>query len=105
MAAFLTEEVPPRGRVLPVLPGIGRIVADNPGPFTYRGTNTYLVEEADGFMVLDPGPDDDRHVADILAAHCLIWGIGAKFPAPEGALADYLARMRARPAFQRAMAR
>ena len=44
-------------------------------------------------------------VADILAAHCLIWGIGAKFPAPEGALADYLARMRARPAFQRAMAR
>jgi glutathione S-transferase len=44
-------------------------------------------------------------VADILAAHCLIWGIGAKFPAPEGALADYLARMRARPAFARAMAR
>ena len=44
-------------------------------------------------------------VADILAAHCLIWGIGAKFPAPDGALADYLARMRARPAFARAMAR
>ena len=44
-------------------------------------------------------------VADILAAHCLIWGIGAKFPAPEGALAEYLARMRARPAFARAMAR
>ena len=44
-------------------------------------------------------------VADVLAAHCLIWGIGAKFPVPEGALADYLARMRARPAFQRAMAR
>lgn len=44
-------------------------------------------------------------VADILAVHCLIWGIGAKFPAPEGALADYLARLRARPAFARAMAR
>lgn len=44
-------------------------------------------------------------VADILAAHCLIWGVGAKFPAPEGALADYLGRMRARPAFARAMAR
>ena len=44
-------------------------------------------------------------VADILAAHCLIWGIGAKFQATEGALADYLARMRARPAFARAMAR
>ncbi len=44
-------------------------------------------------------------VADILATHCLIWGIGAKFPVPEGVLADYLARMRARPAFARAMAR
>jgi glutathione S-transferase len=44
-------------------------------------------------------------VPDILAAHCLIWGIGAKFPVPEGALAEYLARLRARPAFVRAMAR
>lgn len=44
-------------------------------------------------------------VPDILAAHCLLWGIGAKFPAPEGTLAEYLARLRARPAFARAMAR
>jgi glyoxylase-like metal-dependent hydrolase (beta-lactamase superfamily II) len=66
--AFLTEAVPERGRALPVLPGISRIVADNPGPFTYRGTNTYLVEEGDGFIVLDPGPDDAKHVADIVAA-------------------------------------
>ncbi|MDP2084268.1 MAG: glutathione S-transferase family protein [Gemmobacter sp.] len=48
---------------------------------------------------------DTVTVPDILAAHCLIWGMGAKFPAPEGVLADYLDRMRARPAFQRAMAR
>lgn len=44
-------------------------------------------------------------VPDIIAAHCLSWGLGVKFAAPEGELADYLARMRERPAFLRAMAR
>lgn len=44
-------------------------------------------------------------VPDILAVHCLLWGVGAKFPAPEGVLADYVERLRARPAFARAMAR
>lgn len=42
---------------------------------------------------------------DIIASHCLIWGIGAKFAAPTGVLAEYLTRLRARPAFARAMAR
>jgi glyoxylase-like metal-dependent hydrolase (beta-lactamase superfamily II) len=63
--AFLTEPVPPRGSLLPVLPGVSRIVADNPGRMTYHGTNTYLIEDADGVTVLDPGPDDAAHVADI----------------------------------------
>ena len=66
--AFLTEPVPSRGVALPVLPGITRIVADNPGPFTYHGTNTYLIAGDDGTTVLDPGPDDAKHVADIVAA-------------------------------------
>lgn len=48
---------------------------------------------------------DRMTVPDILATHCLAWGAGAKFPVPEGALGDYLDRMRARPAFVRAMAR
>lgn len=48
---------------------------------------------------------DDFTLPDILATHCLSWGIGAKFPAPEGALADYYARMRARPAHLRAAVR
>ena len=43
-------------------------------------------------------------VPDILLAHCLIWAMGAKFPITEPVLADYLARMQQRPAFQRAMA-
>jgi glyoxylase-like metal-dependent hydrolase (beta-lactamase superfamily II) len=66
--AFLTEPVPERGAKLAVLPGIWRVVAANPGPMTYHGTNTYLIEGADGFTVLDPGPDDAAHLAHVLAA-------------------------------------
>jgi glyoxylase-like metal-dependent hydrolase (beta-lactamase superfamily II) len=66
--AFLTEPEPERGACLPVLPGISRIVANNPSLMTYHGTNTYLIETAEGFAVLDPGPDDEGHLADIIRA-------------------------------------
>jgi glyoxylase-like metal-dependent hydrolase (beta-lactamase superfamily II) len=66
--AFLTEPEPRRGIVIPAASGVGRVVADNPGPMTYHGTNTYLVEGAEGFAVVDPGPDDASHVAAILRA-------------------------------------
>jgi glyoxylase-like metal-dependent hydrolase (beta-lactamase superfamily II) len=65
---FLTEPAPPRGVALPVAAGIRRIVAQNPGPMTYHGTNTYLIDGAGGTLVVDPGPDDPAHVADVLAA-------------------------------------
>ncbi len=65
---FLTEATPPRHAALDVLPGITRIVADNPGVMTYHGTNTYLLERDDGLVVVDPGPEDAEHVADILKA-------------------------------------
>ncbi len=44
--------------------GVQRVRADNPSPLTLDGTNTYL---ARGWVV-DPGPDDERHRAAILAA-------------------------------------
>ncbi len=66
---FLTEPEPERGAVLPVMPGISRIVAANPGPMTYYGTNTYLIETHDGIAVLDPGPEEHpEHVDAILRA-------------------------------------
>lgn len=66
---FLTEPEPERGAVLPVMPGISRIVAANPGPMTYFGTNTYLIDTPEGIVVLDPGPEGHpEHVAAILAA-------------------------------------
>ena len=66
---FLTEPEPERGAVLPVMPGISRIVAANPGPMTYYGTNTYLIDTPDGIAVLDPGPEEHpEHVEAILRA-------------------------------------
>ena len=63
---FLTEPAPPRATLLPVVPGVSRIVADNPGRMTYHGTNTYVIEGTSGVAVLDPGPDDAAHAAAIL---------------------------------------
>ena len=44
-----------------------RIVAGNAGMMTGPGTNTYLLGESQ-VAVLDPGPDDARHLDAILAA-------------------------------------
>jgi glyoxylase-like metal-dependent hydrolase (beta-lactamase superfamily II) len=66
---FLTEPEPERGALLPVLPGISRIVANNPGPMTYYGTNTYLLETPDGLAVLDPGPEDHPEHVEAIMRH------------------------------------
>jgi glyoxylase-like metal-dependent hydrolase (beta-lactamase superfamily II) len=65
--AFLSESEPPRSVPLPAAPGIVRMVAPNPGPMTQYGTNTWLIEGADGLTVIDPGPEDAGHVAAIAA--------------------------------------
>jgi len=48
-------------------PGVGRLLARNPSPFTYFGTQTYLVGD-DELVVIDPGPDMPEHVEAILNA-------------------------------------
>src|SRR6202012_2406494 len=64
---FLTEPEPERGALQAILPGINRIVANNPGPMTYLGTNTYLIDAPEGLVVLDPGPEDHpEHVEAIM---------------------------------------
>ncbi len=55
------------GRCDRVSPLIRRIVADNPGPFTYLGTGTYIVGHRE-VAVIDPGPALDAHLAAILEA-------------------------------------
>ena len=44
-----------------VSPLISRVVADNPGPFTFKGTGVYIAGNND-VAVIDPGPDDASHV-------------------------------------------
>ncbi len=55
------------GRCDRVSPLIRRVTADNPGPFTFRGTGTYIVG-AGAVAVIDPGPDISEHLDAILAA-------------------------------------
>ena len=58
---------PPIGVAEALEPGLCRIVAPNPSPMTYRGTNTYLVGET-ALAVVDPGPESDAHLNAILKA-------------------------------------
>jgi glyoxylase-like metal-dependent hydrolase (beta-lactamase superfamily II) len=50
-----------------VAPGIRRILADNPGPFTFTGTMTYIVGRGD-VAIVDPGPADEAHIGAVLDA-------------------------------------
>jgi len=50
-----------------LVPGVRRLVANNGGPFTFKGTNTYLIGHKD-IAVVDPGPDDPEHLEAILSA-------------------------------------
>ena len=58
---------PPVGVAETLEPGVLRILAPNPSPMTFRGTNTYLLGSRD-LAVIDPGPDSADHLAAILGA-------------------------------------
>lgn len=49
------------------IPRLRHLLAPNPSPLTFHGTNTYLLGSGQ-VAVIDPGPEDDRHLAAILAA-------------------------------------
>jgi glyoxylase-like metal-dependent hydrolase (beta-lactamase superfamily II) len=56
------------GKVDQVSPLIRRVIANNPGPFTFKGTGTYIIGKGDGLAVIDPGPDLAEHLQAILDA-------------------------------------
>lgn len=57
----------PTGRTEQVEPLVRRLLAGNPSPFTFTGTQTYIVGHGE-VAVIDPGPDLPAHVDAILAA-------------------------------------
>ncbi|WP_185985244.1 MBL fold metallo-hydrolase [Aureimonas mangrovi] len=94
----LTFDAQP-GEPVEIADNVRRITAPNPGPFTFRGTNTYLVG-TERLVLVDPGPDDEAHLAAILDAlggapleailvthtHLDHTGLTAKLKAATGAL-------------------
>jgi glyoxylase-like metal-dependent hydrolase (beta-lactamase superfamily II) len=64
---FDTSFEPAYGEAVAVATDVRRITVNNPGPFTFHGTNTYLVGR-ETLAVIDPGPEDDTHLAAILRA-------------------------------------
>ena len=70
----MTEDVPfdktfdfAPERVREVTPQVRAVVAGNPGPFTFKGTMSYIIGRGK-VAILDPGPDDDAHIAALLGA-------------------------------------
>lgn len=64
---FDTDFDPQVGQPVPVAPGVVRVSAPNAGPYTFKGTNSFIIGDA-AVAVIDPGPDDSRHLAALLAA-------------------------------------
>ena len=67
MIPFVRQMDPAYGQAVGVSPLIRRLTADNPGPFTFLGTGTYIVGRGE-VAVIDPGPDDPAHLDAIMAA-------------------------------------
>jgi glyoxylase-like metal-dependent hydrolase (beta-lactamase superfamily II) len=57
----------PTGRIERLGPGVRRLLAPNPSPFTYTGTQTYIVGEGE-VAVIDPGPALDAHLQALTEA-------------------------------------
>lgn len=59
-------EVTP-GKADRVSPLVRRVLVNNPSPYTFKGTNSYIVGSGH-VAVIDPGPDDDAQLAALLDA-------------------------------------
>ncbi|TFI58686.1 MBL fold metallo-hydrolase [Sphingomonas parva] len=57
----------PTGRIERLGPLVRRLLAPNPSPFTFTGTQTYVIGEGE-VAIIDPGPDVAAHVEALLAA-------------------------------------
>jgi len=58
---------PRQGVAVEVAPGVRRVTASNSGPYTFHGTNSYIIGRGT-VAVIDPGPADPDHLEALLAA-------------------------------------
>jgi glyoxylase-like metal-dependent hydrolase (beta-lactamase superfamily II) len=70
----MTDDIPfnrafdlPPGQIEEVRPAVRRLLCNNPGPFTFKGTVSYIVGKGQ-VAIIDPGPLDDAHTGALLAA-------------------------------------
>ena len=66
--SFDTDFSPSTGLPEQVAPGVVRVTAPNRGPYTFTGTNSFVLGGDAGVAVLDPGPDDATHLEALLSA-------------------------------------
>lgn len=64
---FNRDFEPAHGGSVTIAPGITRVTAPNSSPYTFHGTNTYLVGTG-SLAVIDPGPPDESHLHTLLDA-------------------------------------
>lgn len=64
---FVREMAFEYGVAQQVSPLVRRVVANNPGPFTYLGTGVYIIGHGE-VAVIDPGPTVDGHIEVLLKA-------------------------------------
>ncbi|HAU21944.1 MAG TPA: MBL fold metallo-hydrolase [Erythrobacter sp.] len=58
----------PTGKAEQCEPLVRRVLAPNPSPYTYTGTQTYIVGADSEVAVIDPGPAEEEHISAILEA-------------------------------------
>lgn len=64
---FDTRFEPAYGEAVAIAKGVARLTVNNPSPFTFHGTNSYILG-TDTLAVIDPGPDDDAHLEALIRA-------------------------------------
>lgn len=64
---YSTDFDPQTGEPVTIVPGLVRVTAPNASPYTFTGTNSFLIGH-NAVAVLDPGPDDHVHLSALLEA-------------------------------------